>query len=102
MLWPRPALIRAKGFRSLPVWQGELVYVDFADRYGGRVPGIDSRPPAAAAWLSRLIPSWIIGFLAALRPGGGCLIVLGRFESMARYRSLARVVQVIFRRRLLS
>ena len=72
-------MIRAKGFKVLSGWQGELVYGDLAHRYIFAW-GVRSRRGPSRAWLSAHTASWIIGLSAALRDSESCLNVLGWFE----------------------
>lgn len=56
-------VIRAKGFRSLPVWQGEVVYGDLAHRYISRAvcaaEGVGARVVVAA---HSLVDHWAVGW----------------------------------------
>ena len=55
-------VIRAKGFRSLPVWQGEVVYGDLAHRYISRAAcaaeGVGARVVVGA---HSLVDHWVVG-----------------------------------------
>jgi hypothetical protein len=95
-------VIRAKGFRSLPVWQGELVYGDFAHRDISRAAcAAEVIGARVVVHAHRFVDHWVFGGTSQRRRlPNRCGLV--RTNGSLTGAAGASRVQVIFRRRLLS
>ena len=95
-------VIRAKGFESLPVWQGEVVYGDLAHRDISRAACVAELSGARVVVRAHLfVDHWVFGGTSRRRrlPNRFGLV---RINGSLTGAAGASRVQVIFRRRLLS